>query len=336
MTALALVAPMEAKLVPVLPTEPGWQFEPKWDGFRCIAYRDGDTVDLQSKSGKPLARYFPEVVELMRALDGERFVLDGELLIPIDDTLSFDALQARLHPAASRVTRLSRETPALFMAFDCLVHGEHVLADKALSSRRVALEAFAARQTRADFMLSPSTIRLQDAEDWLARSGGALDGVVAKRLTDPYRAGERAMLKVKKVRTADCIVAGFRDASGSSAIGSLLLGLYDEAGLVNHVGFTSAIKADEQAALRERLSPYIGGTGFTGKAPGGPSRWSTERSSQWTSLAPELVVEVSFDQVTAARFRHGTSIVRWRPDKLATQCTMDQLAYALKPAELGL
>ena len=335
-TPLPVFAPMEAKLVPALPAEPGWQYEPKWDGFRCLAYRDGDTVDLQSKSGKPLARYFPEVVDLVRGLASRRFILDGELLIPVGNALSFEALQMRLHPAESRVTKLSRETPALFMAFDCLLDDADILAGEPLSVRRRALEALAAREQSAAFLLSPCTAHLEQAEAWLTRSGGALDGVVAKRLDEPYRPGERAMLKVKHIRTADCIVAGFRFASGSDAIGSLLLGLYNDAGLIDHVGFTSAIKAEDRTALSERLKPYLGGSGFTGKAPGGPSRWSTERTSEWTPLSPELVVEVSFDQVTADRFRHGTSIVRWRADKAATQCTMEQLHYALKPAELTL
>ncbi len=336
MTALPTLAAMEAKLVSALPDAPGWQFEPKWDGFRCLAYRDGDTIDLQSKSGKPLARYFPEVVAFLRGLNTLRFILDGELLIPVREALSFDALQMRLHPAESRITKLSRETPASFMAFDLLLDGDSLLADKPLSARRAALEGFAAREDEPALRLSPYTEARSQADDWLARSGGALDGVVAKRIDDPYRPGERAMLKVKRTRTADCIVAGFRHASGSAAIGSLLLGLYDDAGLINHVGFTSAIKTSDQAALVERLKPHLGGTGFTGKAPGGPSRWSNERAAEWTPLAPELVVEVTFDQVTSDRFRHGTSILRWRPDKAARQCTMDQLAYALRPADLGL
>ena len=174
------------------------------------------------------------------------------------------------------------------------------------------------------------------AAHWLAATGGALDGVVAKRLDEPYRSGERAMLKVKQVRTADCVVAGFRHASASTKIGSLLLGLYNEEGLLDHVGFTSAIKAEAQAELAATLAPLVGGAGFTGKAPGGPSRWSTERSAEWTPLAPELVVEVTYDQVTAGRFRHGTSILRWRPDKAPRQCTADQLHHALRPADLDL
>lgn len=325
---------MEAKLVAALPADSGWGYEPKWDGFRCLAYRDGGDVALMSKSGKLLERYFPEIIALMSALAAPRFIIDGELLVPIEGALSFDALQARLHPAASRVARLSRETPALFMAFDLLVEGSRHLVDEPLVVRRRALAAFMAHAP--DLLLSPQTHDLAAAVAWLERSGGALDGVVAKRLDQPYRPGERAMLKVKQVRTADCVVAGFRHAAGSTAIGSLLLGLYNPSGLLDHVGFTSAIKAADQVALAQRFRPHLNGLGFTGKAPGAPSRWSTKRSSEWTPLAPELVVEVGFDQATAGRFRHGTSIVRWRPDKAATQCTSEQLDFALEPAELSL
>ena len=329
-------APMEAKLVPALPDGPGWQYEPKWDGFRCLAYRRGDEVRLHSKSGKPLGRYFPEVVAFLRALSTSDFVLDGELIIPLGDVLSFDALQARLHPAESRIRKLSAETPALFMAFDCLGEGGRALAGEPLAARRDALEALVGREGAPSLLLSPQTRELARAREWLARSGGALDGVVAKRLDDSYRPGERAMLKVKQIRTADCVVAGFRTAQGSAEIGSLLLGLYNPEGQLDHVGFTSAIKAEEKAALAEKLRPLVGGAGFSGKAPGAPSRWSNERSTEWTPLRPQLVVEVTYDQVTAGRFRHGTSILRWRPDKAAEQCTTDQLQHELRPAELAL
>lgn len=330
------IAPMEAKLVAELPTGAGWQYEPKWDGFRCIAYRDGDDIRLQSKSGRPLARYFPEVVTFLRALKTTSFILDGELVIASDGVLSFEALQARLHPATSRVLKLSRETPALFLAFDCLGDEDRMLADQPLAQRRSALETLVAREAAPSLLLSPWSHDLTQATEWLAASGGALDGVIAKRFDEPYRPGERAMLKVKRLRTADCIVAGFRHATGSTKIGSLLLGLYNDKGLIDHVGFTSAIKADAQAGLAARLAPCLGGGGFTGKAPGGPSRWATGRSVEWTPLTAELVVEVTYDQITAGRFRHGTSILRWRPDKAPGQCTMDQLRHALRPADLDL
>lgn len=333
MTAPAL-APMEAKLVAELPEETGWQFEPKWDGFRALVFRDGDDIEILSKSGKSLARYFPEIVALVAGISQARFVLDGELILPIGDTLSFDALQARLHPAESRITKLSRETPAQLMLFDCLTDGDDDLAGRPLTERRKALEALHARHGGPSLLLSPCG-ELAAARAWLAQSGGALDGVVAKRLDEPYRSGERAMLKVKQHRTADCVVGGFRRAKDSDGVASLLLGLYDDAGQLNHVGFTSGIAATERAALAAKLEPLIEAPGFTGKAPGGPSRWNNGEESKWEPLRSELVVEVLYDQVTGARFRHGTRLLRWRLDKAPEQCTMEQLVYELRPAELA-
>ena len=325
---------MEAKLVTELPEDPGWQFEPKWDGFRALVFRDGDAVELLSKSGKSLARYFPEIVALIAGIDQTRFVLDGELILPVGDILSFDALQARLHPAESRITKLSRETPAQLMLFDCLRDGEDDLLTKPLAERRPMLEAFHARRGDPSLLLSPCG-DLAAARGWLAQSGGALDGVVAKRIDEPYRPGERAMLKVKQHRTADCVVGGFRRAKDGDGVASLLLGLYDEAGRLNHVGFTAGIAAADRVALAARLEPLIGAPGFTGKAPGGPSRWNNGEESEWEPLRSELVVEVLYDQVTGARFRHGTRLLRWRPDKAPAQCTMEQLVYELRPAELA-
>lgn len=327
--------PMEARLVDRLPDEGDWQFEPKWDGFRCLAFRAGEAVELRSKSGKSLTRFFPEVVAMFRAVASTRFVLDGELIIPIGDTLSFDALQMRLHPAESRIRKLSLQTPAQFMLFDCLRSGERSLLQEKLADRRAELEAFHAQAKSPSLLLSPRTLDSGVARSWLERSGGALDGIVAKRRDEPYQPGERAMLKVKQHRSADCVVGGFRRAAGSDAIGSLLLGLYDDAGLLNHVGFTSALGASERAALKPRLEALIEPPGFTGKAPGGPSRWSTDRSADWQPLRPELVVEVRYDQVTGSRFRHGTKFLRWRPDKAPEQCGMDQLEHELRPAELA-
>jgi ATP-dependent DNA ligase len=270
------IAPMEAKSVDALPDRPSgdaagapgaWRFEPKWDGFRCLVFRDGDQVELQSKGLKPLGRYFPELVEVVRALPADRFVVDGELVIPVGAA------------------------------------GEDVL-------------------------LSPFTQDRERALGWLGRAGAALDGVIAKRADGPYLPGERVMLKVKCLRTADCVVGGFRYAAKKREVGSLLLGLYDDAGRLNHVGFTSAIPAAERAELTRRLEKLVEAPGFTGSAPGGPSRWSTERSSDWHPLRPELVVEVRFDQVTAGRFRHGTGFLRWRPDKAPGQCRMEQLDVA--------
>lgn len=326
---------MEAKLVDALPVEPGWRFEPKWDGFRAIVVRDGEHVAILSKSGKSLGRYFPEIVALVASLGERRFILDGELILPVGPVLSFDALQARLHPAASRIERLSRETPAQLMMFDCLHLGDGDLMDTALRERRAVLERFHARNARPSLLLSPCSDDVEHARGWLARSGGALDGVVAKRVDEPYRPGERAMQKVKQHRSADCVVGGFRRVEGGRGAASLLLGLHDGAGLLHHVGFTSGIAAREREALADRLEPLIGGPGFTGKAPGGPSRWNDGRGNAWEPLRPELVVEVLYDQVTADRFRHGTRLLRWRPDKAPGQCMMDQLVRELRPAELG-
>jgi ATP-dependent DNA ligase len=325
---------MEALLAAELPEGKGWQFEPKWDGFRCLARRDGDEVTLTSKSGKPLARYFPEVAEMLRGLKTRQFLLDGELIIPVGDALSFDALQLRLHPAESRVRKLAKETPAELMAFDLLELDGKSLAALPLSKRREKLEQFFARNEAPALQLSPMTCDRNVAIGWLERSGGALDGVIAKRADQDYRSGERAMIKVKQQRTADCVVGGFRYAEKKKVVGSLLLGLYDDQGLLTHVGFTSAIPSAERAALTSELEALVEPPGFTGSAPGGPSRWNTARSMAWEPLKPVLVVEVRYDQVTGRRFRHGTGFVRWRPDKDPMQCTFEQLAPELKPSEL--
>ncbi len=325
---------MEALLATELPDGPGWQFEPKWDGFRCLARRDGDEITLTSKSGKPLGRYFPEVEAFLRKTKLKRFLIDGELIIPRGDELSFEALQMRLHPAESRVRKLSAETPAELMVFDLLELDGRTLMELPQSERRDRLEAFMSKNAGPALHLSPMTSDREEALRWLKRSGGALDGVIAKRADLPYRSGERAMVKVKQQRTADCVVGGFRYAENQKVVGSLLLGLYDEDGLLHHVGFTSAIAADERPALTKRLEKLIEAPGFTGNAPGGPSRWASARSAEWQPLKPELVVEVRYDQVTARRFRHGTGLVRWRPDKAPRQCTFQQLAPALRPSDL--
>ena len=328
-------APMEALLAAELPEGGPWQFEPKWDGFRCLARRDGNEVTLTSKSGKPLARYFPEIVEMLLKTREKQFLLDGELIIPVGDALSFDALQLRLHPAESRVRKLAKETPAELMIFDLLELGGEPLTNKYLPKRRRALETFFRRNEVPGLLLSPMTGDRNVALRWLKRSGGALDGVIAKRTDQEYRPGERAMVKVKQQRTADCVVGGFRYAEKRKEVGSLLLGLYDDQGLLNHVGFTSAIPSGERPALTKKLEKLIGPPGFTGSAPGGPSRWNTERTGQWEPVEPKLVVEVRYDQITGRRFRHGTGFLRWRPDKDPKQCTFDQLAPELRPSELN-
>jgi ATP-dependent DNA ligase len=330
------LAVMEAKLVDEIPREPGWRFEPKWDGFRCLAFRAGNEVELKSKAGKPLARFFPDVVEALRALPVERFVVDGELTIAIDGELSFEALQLRLHPAESRVRRLAAEHPACLVLFDCLLGADgRPLVQEPLIRRRAELERlYASFHLPRAVRLSPGTEERDEACAWLTEGDAALDGVVAKRLDDPYVPGERAMLKIKRMRTADCVVGGFRYEQGGREVGSLLLGLYDEAGRLNHVGFTSTIANIERERLTRRLEALAGGPGFTGSAPGGPSRWSGERSTEWTPVRPELVVEVRYDHVTGDRFRHGTRIERWRPDKDPRQCTLEQLQPEAAPPRL--
>jgi ATP-dependent DNA ligase len=325
---------MEALLAAELPDGEGWQYEPKWDGFRCLARRQGEDVTLTSKSGKPLARYFPEVVAMLAELDCDDFLIDGELIIPLGDVLSFDALQLRLHPAESRIRRLAGETPAQLMLFDLISLAGESFADRPLAERRAALERFHATHGGAALLLSPAARDRAAAIGWLERSGGALDGVIAKRLDLHYKFGERAMIKVKQQRTADCVVGGFRYAEKKREVGSLLLGLFGDDRLLHHVGFTSALKAEDRPDLTKRLEALVGPPGFNGNAPGGPSRWNTERTTRWEPLRHELVVEVRYDQVTARRFRHGTGFVRWRPDKDPRQCTFKQLAPELRPSEL--
>jgi ATP-dependent DNA ligase len=271
---------------------------------------------------------------MLAGLKTRQFLLDGEIIIPAGDALSFEALQLRLHPAESRVRKLSKETPAKMMAFDLLELDGKSLLNEPLAKRREKLELFFRKNVVDGLQLSPMTCDRDIALDWLKRSGGALDGVIAKRADLEYRSGERAMIKVKQQRTADCVVGGFRYAEKKRQVGSLLLGLYDEQGLLDHVGFTSAIPAADRPRLTKDLQALIGPPGFTGNAPGGPSRWSTERTGQWEPLKPVLVVEVRYDQVTGRRFRHGTGLVRWRPDKDPKQCTFEQLAPELRPSEL--
>jgi ATP-dependent DNA ligase len=322
-------APMDALLVKEIPTGSQWEYEPKWDGFRCLAFRDGNKVELQSKSGQTLARYFPEIVTAVLGIQAKQFVLDGELVIPVKGGLSFDDLLQRIHPAASRVQKLSQETPARYVVFDLLVdEGGNPAVEDPLSKRRQKLEAFAKKYLAQNRMieLSPLTHNVSVARKWLATPGAKLDGVIAKRLDLPYRSGERdGMQKIKKLRTADCVVGGFRYASKGKVVGSLLLGLYDENGLLHHVGYTSSFNATEKKELTKELEPLIKLPGFTGNKPGGPSRWSTKKTSEWEPLATQLVAEVQYDHFTGGRFRHGTHFLRWRPDKKPAQCGFDQI-----------
>ena len=321
---------MEARSVEEIPTGDGWQYEPKWDGFRCLAFRDGDKVFLQSKNGQALARYFPDVVANVAKLPQQQFVLDGELVIPIGGALSFDELQLRLHPAASRVQKLSATHPAVYILFDLLAEARESYLKLNLRERRPLLETFARSNLRSvkNIRLSPATIEYHVANNWFRKTGRDLDGIIAKRLDATYASGERtAAVKVKRIRTADCVVGGFRYATAARLIGSLLLGLYDEDGLLHHVGFISGFKASERRALTEKFERLRKPPGFTGNAPGGPSRWSTERTGEWQPVAPKIVVEIAYDHFTGGRFRHGTRFLRWRHDKDPRQCTIDQVEH---------
>ncbi len=329
-------APMEAQLMNELPLGSEWQYEPKWDGFRCIIYRDGSELELQSKTGQSLGRYFPEVLQSIRSLKSRNFVLDSEIVIPVRGRLSFDDLLMRIHPAESRIRKLSAEFPALVLVFDLLAEGEDELTGEPLSSRRSKLERFARRNFSGKnrVLLSPATRDIELARRWLTSGGTNIDGVVAKRADYDYRTGDRSgMRKVKRIRTADCVIGGFRYASSGRIVGSLLLGLYSPEGLLDHVGFTSGLKSAEKPALTRQLESITEPPGFTGRRPGGPSRWSTERSGEWQPVRPDLVVEVQYDHFTGGRFRHGTRLLRWRPDKSPRQCTLDQVEMA--PLEDG-
>ena len=325
---------MEARQVDEIPTGDGWQYEPKWDGFRCLVFRDGDELYLQSRNARPLARYFPDLAEGLLALGARRFVLDGELVVPVERRLSFEQLQLRLHPAASRVRKLAGEHPAVMVAFDILVteRGTDV-SGKPLADRRTRLEKFAARffEGHDAVRLTPAARDTKTAADWFRRTGGALDGVIAKRLDEPYRSGSRdAVVKVKNLRAADCVVAGFRYGKRKKWIGSLLLGMYNDEGQLDHVGYTSSLataELDELTARLEQLSrKKKSPKGFTGRSPEGPSRWSPESAREYVGLPHELVVEVQYDHVTGARFRHGTTLLRWRPDKNPRDCRLSQIA----------
>jgi ATP-dependent DNA ligase len=334
--------PMEAKTAERIPRGTEWLYEPKWDGFRCLVFRKGGTVVLQSKSGQPLGRYFPELVQALAALAVKTFALDGEVVIrDREGHLLFDALLQRIHPAESRIARLARETPSSLYVFDLLVDDRgRSLVDLPLDERRGRLERFFGKiPDEGSVHLSPATRDHGLAESWIQKLGAAgLDGVIAKRLDEPYRSGDRSgMVKVKRIRTADCVVGGFRWAQKGGKIGSLLLGLYNDRGLLDHVGFSSSFTDKERRELEPILLPLREPPGFTGKAPGGPSRWAQGRSTEWEPLRPALVCEVRYDHFTGGRFRHGTKFLRWRPDKKPEACTFQQVQpRAVSLEKLGL
>lgn len=334
------MAPMESRAVDSIPEGDDWLYEPKWDGFRCLAFRDGKDGQLQSKAGQPLARYFPELVEELLGCAAGQYVLDGEIVVPDPGVgLSFDKLLQRVHPAESRVKRLAAETPALYIVFDLLVDERgRDLSGSPLKARRTALETFYKKYLKrlGRVVLSPATRDIETARGWFGKAGAATDGIMAKDIEAAYASGKRdAMKKIKPLRTADCVVGGFRYASGKQVVGSLLLGLYNDDGLLDHVGYCSGLTSKMRSDFTPQLEKLVEPPGFTGSSPGGPSRWSTERSSKWEPLKTKLVVEVGWDHFTNGRFRHGTKFVRWRPDKAPGQCTLDQIART-GPDSFGL
>ena len=312
---LPLTPPLQPQLArpsKELPAGEQWCYEPKYDGFRAIAFVDGDEVTLQSRGGKPLDRYFPEL-----SFPPGRYVLDGEVVIDADDgSQDFDALSQRIHPARSRIERLARETPARYIAFDLLAEGDQSLLDAPFAKRRASLETLLQGKEVA---LTPATRVPGEAEPWL-RSG---EGVVAKDVDAAYHPGQRTgMLKVKRQRTIDAVVAGYRPGKEPDTVGSLILGLYDSAGALRIVGHSSGLRASEKRALVEKLSPYETGK----RGHGDPSRWKSEKELEWIELRPELVVEVTFDHVSGGRIRHGTRILRWRDDKTPRECLLEQMS----------
>lgn len=307
--------PQLAKSRRDLPEGEDWRYEPKWDGFRTIIFRDGDEVQLQSRNGKPMNRYFPDIVEQVLALPGERLVIDGEMIVTVDDVQEFDLLSQRIHPAASRVERLAGETPADLVAFDLLAEDDETLLELPYDERRKRLAAVVADPVQ----LTPSTPDKEAAGEWLAGTG---EGVIAKEGSAPYRPGERVgMAKIKRVRTADAVVAAFRFGKEEGTVGSLILGLYDEQGDLHIVGHTSSFKAKQKREFLELLDPYRTGE----RGHGEPSRWKSEEELVWEGLRPELVVEVAFDHITGRRIRHGAKFLRWRDDKDPGECLVGQL-----------
>jgi ATP-dependent DNA ligase len=320
------VRPMEAKPAAALPEGGGWLYEPKWDGFRCLVFKDGNKVDMRSKRGTRLDRYFPELAEGFRQLRPKTFALDGEVVIVENGGLSFEKLQLRLHPAESRIKRLAQEIPATFMAFDCLADPKGKdLRSLPLERRRKQLESFVGEWGNDRLLLlSPATREIETARGWLDLVGNGMDGVVAKRLKEKYQEGKRAILKIKVWRSVDCVVAGFfEDARGH--IEELLLGLYDEKGKLHYAG--RCPPPMKEAELRKKLDPLVGGpgpgSGFSGRQPTIENRWS-KKKRKIVRLKPKYVVEVSADHVTGGHMRHGSRFIRWRPDKKAKDCSLDQ------------
>ncbi|MCA2207350.1 MULTISPECIES: ATP-dependent DNA ligase [Nocardia] len=343
------VRPMLAKSTPSLPREPGLSYEPKWDGFRCIVFRDGDELELGSRNDRPLTRYFPELVDLLKAALPQRCVIDGEIVVVTENGLDFDTLQQRLHPAASRVNKLAVETPASFVAFDLLANGDRDLTGEPFSERRRELETLL-QAAPGRIHLTPITQDPDTAQDWFTRFEGAgFDGVMAKADDLAYMQDKRVMLKIKHERTADCVVAGYRMHKDGEGVGSLLLGLFDDKGNLHHVGVASSFTAARRRELLGELAPLrenalvdhpwrdwadaVAQANADGKMPGGVSRWTGGKDLSWEPLRPELVAEVRYEHVQSGRFRHGGRLVRFRPDRTPESCTYAQLDE-VAPAEL--
>jgi ATP-dependent DNA ligase len=309
------VQPQLAKSSRELPSGDDWCYEPKWDGFRTIVFRDGDDVQLQSRNGKPMNRYFPDIVEQALALPAQRYVLDGEMVVTVDGVQEFDLLSQRIHPAASRVERLAKETPAQLVAFDLLAEGDDTLLELPYTERRERLAALVADPVE----LTESTADPEAAGQWLAGTG---EGVIAKQASAPYRPGERVgMVKVKRVRTADAVVAAFRFGKEPGTVGSLILGMYDDGGDLHVIGHTSSFRAKQKRELLELLEPHR----THERGSGEPSRWKADEELVWEGLRPELVCEVAFDHITGQRIRHGAKFLRWRTDKEPRECLTSQL-----------
>ena len=349
------LAPMLAKLTTGIPEGPEWLYEPKWDGFRAIVFRDGDEITILSRDKKPLNRYFPELVEVLGAELTEDCVIDGEVVIPGARGLDFEALLLRIHPAESRVRMLAGESPSSFVGFDLLARGTADLREADLCERRSLLEETLANAIQlpagdtgsgseleaevidalaggSKVSLTPQTDDAELARVWFeVFEGAGLDGIIAKKTDQAYRPGERTMLKIKHVRSADCIVGGYRLNKTQDGVGSLLLGLYDDAGVLHYVGHTSSFKAPERRALLEELSALEGGQSFgSGRTPGGPSRWTGAQGSTWVAVEPSRVAEVAYDHLQGDRFRHATTFKRWRPEKPARECTFEQILPAAR------
>lgn len=337
------VKPMLAKLARTIPDGDGWLFEPKWDGFRCVVFRDGDSLELASRNERPFTRYFPELLGPLAAALPDRCVVDGEIVV-VDgdgDGLDFDALLQRIHPAESRINRLATETPAHFVAFDLLADGDDLVMERPMAERRARLDAVLRRN--ASVHLTPASTERAMAESWFGQFEGAgLDGVVAKRLDEPYAPDKRTMVKVKHERTADCVVAGYRIHKDANGVGSLLLGLFDSAGRLQHVGVAAGFSVKFRSELLDEMAPYLDNAlddhpwadwaewqhTDGARKPGATSRWNAGKDLSWVPVRPERVVEVSFGQLEKRRFRHGVTFKSWRPDRTPESCTYDQLDVA--------